>query len=101
MQKQANKGMIAFPLKYNNEWRKQTGQLRFGLTNDYLFRALMQSEKEVLRSVVAAVLRRKPEEILTVDILNPIIMGESMDDKSYVLDLRVTVNGHELSLIHI
>ena len=30
-----------------------------------------------------------------MDIMNPIILGESMDDKSYVLDLRVTVNDYE------
>ncbi len=61
------------------------------MTNDYMFRAVLQKNKKVLAGLVGSLLHLDPET-LDVEIANPIILGESIDDKTFVLDVEVTVN---------
>ena len=42
------KPMEVYPLKRDDGWKKMTGELPVMMVNDYLFRALMQSDNEVL-----------------------------------------------------
>lgn len=56
-------------------YRKQTGSLDIPLTNDYLFRALMQRNASVLKALLASLLRLKENRIDSINILNPIELG--------------------------
>ena len=56
-----------------------------------MFRAVLQKNAKVLAGLVGALLHLDPET-LDVEIANPIILGESIDDKTFVLDVEVTVN---------
>lgn len=71
-----------------------TGPIRFKLTNDYMFRAVLQKNQKVLKAMIAALLHMKADDILTAEILNPIVLGETIDNKTVVLDLRVHFNNH-------
>lgn len=66
--------------------------LYYNMTNDYMFRAVLQKNQTVLRGLVGALLHLDPET-LEVEITNPIILGESFSDKDFILDINVIVNG--------
>lgn len=73
-----------------------TGKLPYSLTNDYLFRALLQKNNRVLTHLICALLHLQPNEVETVTIENPIVLGEALDSKTFVLDIRVQLNNRIL-----
>lgn len=75
--------------------KKTTGKLRYTLTNDYLFHIVFQRNKKVLRGLVQSLLNLKDEEIIDIVLENPITPGESVNDKTIVLDLFITLNNNE------
>ena len=66
--------------------------IRYGLKNDYMFRAAMQSNEKVLRGLVCALLDLHMDEIRECVIENPIILGEDIDDKTCILDVKILLN---------
>ena len=73
-----------------------TGPIPYNMTNDYLFRALLQQCKGALKSLVCALLHLDPSEIIDIRISNPIVMGESMVNKEFILDTNVLLNNHTI-----
>ena len=47
-----------------------TGPVQIPMTNDYLFRALLQKNNHVLKGLICSLLHLKPEEVISVTILN-------------------------------
>ena len=72
------------------------GPLTYGLTNDYMFRAILQRSNNVLKHLLAALLDIEVSQIIACEITNPIVLGESIDDKTCVMDVRVLLNDHQL-----
>ena len=70
------------------------GPLPIPMTNDYLFRALMQQNNRVLRALICSLLHLDDAEVNSVIISNPIELGKNIDDKTYILDIKVNLNGH-------
>ena len=64
------------------------------MTNDYLFRATLQESPATLREVVRSVLGLSNEQICSVEILNPIILGQNITAKDFILDVRVLLNNN-------
>lgn len=58
-----------------------TGEIRYNMTNDYMFRSILQKNKKVLHGLVSSLLHMRPEEIVSITIENPITLGNSVDDK--------------------
>ena len=75
-------------------FKKATGKLKYNLTNDYLFRATLQESPTTLREVVRSVLGLSLEQICSVEILNPIILGQNITAKDFILDVRVLLNNN-------
>ena len=73
-----------------------TGSVRYGLMNDYMFRAVFQESNEALRHLLSALLNVPYEEIETCEIMNPIILGETIDDKTCVMDIKIKLNNQSL-----
>ena len=73
-----------------------SGKLRYKLTNDYMFRAVFQKNENALKGLLSALLGIPKNEIKEVTILNPIILGETIDDKTCILDLHLRLNNNEL-----
>lgn len=69
-----------------------TGKVRYKLTNDYLFRAVLQKSQKALKGLVGALLSLQQEEIEIVEITNPIILGEQIDEKMLILDVKILLN---------
>lgn len=70
------------------------GAIPYNMTNDYMFRAVLQTNNKVLRGLVGSLLHLKDEEILSVEITNPIILGDSVEKKEIRLDINVVLNNH-------
>ena len=74
----------------------QSGALIVPMTNDYLFRALLQRNNLVLKGLICALLHMKEADISSVIITNPIRLGDSIDNKTFVLDINVILNRHHI-----
>ena len=66
------------------------------MTNDYLFRVLLQRNNYVLKGLICSLLHMDESEITSVVITNPILLGETIDEKQYVLDINVMMNHDRL-----
>ena len=71
-----------------------TGRIDYNMTNDYMFRVILQENKTALKVLLCALLRLKPEQIRTVTIENPIKLGECIDTKDFYLDINVLMNNN-------
>ena len=69
-----------------------TGAIDYPLMNDYMFRSVMQSNKNVLKGLLCSLLRLDPNNVQTVQILNPIELGKKISDKEFILDIKVLMN---------
>lgn len=69
-----------------------TGRIDYGMTNDYMFRAILQRNEKVLKGLICSLLHLKPEEITSVRITNPIEPGDNYDAKEFILDIVVLLN---------
>lgn len=73
-----------------------TGQLAIRMTNDYLFRALLQSNNHVLKGLISSLLDIPIDKVRSVIINNPIILGEAINEKTFFLDIALTLNDNTL-----
>lgn len=61
-----------------NDLASATGKIPFGMTNDYMFRAVLQKNNKVLRGLICSLLQLTEADIKSVAITNPIIIGEAI-----------------------
>ena len=73
-----------------------TGVIQYNMTNDYMFRYILQSNKKVLIGLICALLHLKPDEIQSVEIQNPIDLSKSISGKDFVLDIKIFLNNNQL-----
>lgn len=73
-----------------------TGIIDYQFTNDYMFRAILQKNKKVLQALICALLHLPYEDIKSLDITNPIELGQKIDDKDFILDIVVCLNNDTL-----
>ncbi len=75
-------------------YKNATGVILYGMTNDYMFRVVLQKNKKVLKGLICAVLHLRPEDVISVEITNPIEPGDDIDDKTFILDINVILNNN-------
>lgn len=75
-----------------NTFYNATGKIDYTLMNDYMFRAVLQENQNVLKGLISSLLHLEPEMIKSTTILNPIVLGKAYDDKTFVLDIKVLLN---------
>ena len=73
-------------------YQNATGPIPYGLKNDYMFHVVFQENMEALKGLVASVLHIPVEYITDIQVQNPIVLGKSIDDKTFVLDLKIIIN---------
>ncbi len=71
-----------------------TGAIDYPLTNDYMFRSVMQSNENVLKGLLCSLLHLNPDDIRSVQILNPIELGKKISDKDFILDIKILMNNN-------
>lgn len=70
------------------------GKIRYRFMNAYLFATVFQKNQEALKDLIAALLRIELKEIVSLEILNPILPGQDIDHKSCIMDILVLLNGN-------
>ena len=73
-----------------------TGKITYTFTNDYMFRAILQRNKTVLKGLICSLLHLDPDSIVSITINNPIELGKSVDNKEFILDINITLNNDTL-----
>ena len=76
------------------QYLSATGPIKYNMTNDYMFRMVLQRDKNTLINLISSVLDLPLEAILDVRIENVIEPGKSIEDKEYRLDVMVLLNGN-------
>ena len=76
-------------------FEEATGTIPYNMTNDYMFRVVLQKNKFVLKGLVGALLHLNPE-FLEVEITNPIELGRSIENKDFILDVNVLINNQTM-----
>ena len=87
----SNKVLNSF-ITQNQILKNATGPVVIRLTNDYLFKRLLQENGQVLKSLICSLLHFSPAQVNNVTITNPILPGESITDKTVILDVNVVFN---------
>ena len=72
------------------------GKIPYNMTNDYMFRAVLQSNNKVLRGLICALLHLQESDIRSVEIVNTIVLGQSIASKEIRLDVNVLLNDDRL-----
>lgn len=67
------------------------GKIDYTFTNDFVFRAILQRNKNVLTALICSLLHLPTDEV-DVTITNPIELGNAFSDKDFILDIRVEMN---------
>ena len=78
----------------HESYETASGPIPYNMTNDYMFRVILQKNEFVLRGLIGALLHLDQREIVSVEITNPIIPGEQIDNKTFVLDINVVLNNN-------
>ena len=89
-----NYGMLRHSIIDNNEnsYLTATGKIDYNMTNDYMFRVILQENKIVLKGLICSLLHYDKDYIKSIEVKNPIILGETIDEKTYVLDVNILMN---------
>jgi predicted transposase/invertase (TIGR01784 family) len=69
-----------------------TGTIDYTFLNDYMFRAILQTNQAVLKALICALLHLRPKDVQTIRITNPIKLGETIDNKTFILDIDISLN---------
>ena len=73
-----------------------TGPIRYTLRNDYMFKAVLQKNERALKGLLSALLDMPVENIKEIQIMNPIEIGEAIDDKTCILDIKLMLNNNKI-----
>ncbi|WP_026660957.1 Rpn family recombination-promoting nuclease/putative transposase [Butyrivibrio sp. AC2005] len=76
------------------QYLNATGKLKYNMTNDYMFRMVLQRDRNTLMNLISSVLDLPLSEIKDVKIENVIEPGKAISDKEYQLDILVLLNNN-------
>lgn len=81
--------------KIPNSFETASGSIDYTLTNDFIFRALLQRNKPVLIALICALLHL-PTDGVDAEITNPIELGTAFSNKDFILDIRVKLSDNRM-----
>ena len=73
-----------------------TGVIRYKMTNNYMFRFILQKNKKVLTGLICSLLHLEENEIRKIEITNPINLAGEVVGKEFILDIHVMMNDNTL-----
>ena len=82
--------------KSNLSYLSATGKIEYNMTNNYMFRYILQENEKVLKGLVSSFLHLNPENIKTIEIKNPIDLSGDVTGKEFILDIKVMLNDDTL-----
>lgn len=88
---QSNNTLIPDAVR-DNAFDTASGPIPYSLTNDYMFRAVFQSNNKALKGLLCSLLHLADSEIQAVEVTNPILLGEAIGSKAFHLDIHLLLN---------
>ena len=79
----------------NKTYETATGRIEYPMTNDFVFRAILQRNKQVLIALICSLLHL-PEKGVDAKITNPIELGAAFSNKDFIVDIRVRLSNGRL-----
>lgn len=76
--------------------KNRTGKLAYSLTNDYLFKVILQNNEDILRALLGSLLGLPQESIQSVIIMNTIDPGATIHNKETILDIKLVLNHQQV-----
>lgn len=76
----------------SSDWSALTGPLPFRMTNDLLFKILLQNKTSVLKALICSYLDLSPSDIKDVCVTNTISLKEDILAKEMILDIKAQMN---------
>ena len=73
-----------------------TGKIEYNMTNNYMFRYILQGKQNVLKGLICSLLHLKPIQIKSITIENPIDLAADVSGKEFILDIKVMLNDETL-----
>ena len=73
-----------------------TGTIRYTFLNNYMFISILEKNPDILKSLVCSLLHLKNDDSVSITVMNPITYGDSPADKTYILDIKVMLNGKSM-----
>ena len=73
-----------------------SGPVEFSMTNDYLFKTFLQRNNKALKGLIAALLHMPVEQIKSVEVIPARDEGDSLTDKTLIMDLLVSFNNDRI-----
>ena len=83
-------------LQHYTSLQEATGKLDYRLTNDCLFHIVFQKDPKALLGLCASLLHMHPEEIRSIEVLNPLEFKTLPTDKQFMLDLKIMLNDERI-----
>lgn len=78
------------------DYKNAVGEVRFNMKNNYMFRYILQKNPKVLKGLICALLHLEPEEVVSVEVKNPIDLSGDVSGKEFILDIKIMLNNEKL-----
>ena len=78
----------------NVSYMEASGEVLYNMTNNYMFRYILQKNEKVLKGLICSLLHLHPEEVTKVEITNPINLSGDITGKEFILDINVILNNN-------
>lgn len=72
------------------------GTIDYNMTNNYMFRYILQENEKVLRGLICSLLHLSPSQIKSVEITNPINLAGNISGKEFILDIKILLNNNRI-----
>lgn len=79
-----------------SSFMEASGRIEFNMTNNYMFRYILQENQKVLKGLVCSLLHLEPEQVKKIEIKNPINLAGDVGGKEFILDIEVMLNDDTL-----
>ena len=79
---------------FSEQLQAAIGPIDYTLLNDYMFHIVLQNNESVLRGLISSLLHLPPDEIQSIQIMNPVLPGESISSKEFILDIQIFLNNN-------
>ena len=79
---------------YVPSFENATGEIPYNMTNDYMFRYVLQKNQKVLKGLISSLLHLNPKDIKQLEITNPIDLANDITGKEFVLDINIIMNNN-------
>ncbi len=80
----------------HEQFLKATGKIDYKPTNNYMFQGVFQEDTEALTKLICATLHWPRSKVKSIEITNPIILGQSILAKTFILDVKALLNDNTI-----